>query len=70
MLSSGAVSYSCNAMTTYISKLHANAGIEGGSAQSARRTFVTKLHRKGYDYRHEAILKAVKEAEKKVVESS
>lgn len=52
VLKTGAVSYSCNALTTYISKLHANAGIEGGSAQSARRTFATKLHRKGYDYRH------------------
>lgn len=52
VLKTGAVSYSCNALTTYISKLHANAGIEGGSAQSARRTFATKLRRKGYDYRH------------------
>jgi len=52
MLPSGAVSYSCNALGAYISRLHANAGIEGGSAQSARRTFATKLYRKGYDYRH------------------
>lgn len=51
-LPSGALSYSCNALGTYISRLHANAGIEGGSAQSARRTFATKLHRKGYDFRH------------------
>ena len=51
-LPSGAVSYSCNALGASISKLHAHAGIEGGSAQSARRTFATKLHRKGYDYRH------------------
>ena len=51
-LPSGAVSYSCNALGAYISRLHAHAGIEGGSAQSARRTFATKLHRKGYDYRH------------------
>ena len=51
-LPSGALSYSCNALGAYISRLHANAGIEGGSAQSARRTFATKLHRKGYDFRH------------------
>ena len=51
-LPSGALSYSCNALGAYISRLHANAGIEGGSAQSARRIFATKLHRKGYDFRH------------------
>lgn len=32
----------------YISRLQANAGIEGSSAQSARRKLAVKLHRKGY----------------------
>ncbi|TYK74143.1 site-specific integrase [Comamonas sp. Z1] len=60
VLVSGALSYSCNALTAYISRLHANAGIEGGSAQSARRTFATKLRRLGYDYRHLAEILGVK----------
>jgi len=34
-LPSGTLSYSCNALSSYISRLHSNAGIEGGSAQSA-----------------------------------
>lgn len=51
-LPSGVLSYSCNTLGAYISRLHANAGIEGGSAQSARRTLAVKLHRKGYDLVH------------------
>lgn len=60
VLASGAVSYSCNALSTCISRLHANAGLEGCSAQSARRTFATKLYRKGHDYRHLAEILGVK----------
>ena len=37
-----------NTLGAYISRLYANAGIEGGSASSARRTLAVKLHRKGY----------------------
>lgn len=48
----GVVSYSCNALGAVISKLHANAGVEGGNAQAARRTLAVKLHRKGYDLAH------------------
>lgn len=55
-LPSGVLSYSCNTLSAYISRLHANAGIEGGSAQSARRTFAVKLHRKGYDLVHIAAI--------------
>ncbi len=55
-LPSGVLSYSCNTLGAYISRLHANAGIEGGSAQSARRTLAVKLHRKGYDLVHIAAL--------------
>lgn len=55
-LPSGVLSYSCNTLGAYISRLHANAGIEGGSAQSARRTLAVKLHRKGYDLVHIAAI--------------
>lgn len=56
MLRSGVLSYSCNTLGAYISRLHANAGIEGGSAQSARRTFAVKQHRQGYDLVHIAAI--------------
>lgn len=39
--------------------MYAHAGIEGGAAQFARRTFATKLHRKGYDYRFLAVILGV-----------
>ena len=55
-LPSGLLSCSCNSLGAYISRLHANAGIEGGSAQSTRRTLAVKLHRKGYDLVHIAAL--------------
>lgn len=48
----GADSYSCESLTQIIRRLHTQAGIEGGSALSARRTFGVRLHRKGYDLRH------------------
>ena len=51
-LPSGVISYSCNTLGAVISKLHANAGIEGGNAQAARRTWAVKQHRKGYDLVH------------------
>jgi integrase/recombinase XerD len=51
-LPSGIISYSCTALGTVISKLHAHAGIEGGNAQATRRTLAVKLHRKGYDLVH------------------
>lgn len=56
MLPSGVWSYSCNTLGAYISRLHANAGIEGGSAQSARRTFAVKQHRQGRDLVHIAAI--------------
>lgn len=52
LLPSGVLSYSCNTLGAVISKLHANAGIEGGNAQGARRTWAVKQHRKGYDLVH------------------
>ena len=35
---------------------HTTRPIEGGSAQSARRTLAVKLHRKGYDMVHIAAI--------------
>lgn len=55
-LPSGVLSYSCSTLGAYISRLHANAGIEGGSGSSARRTLAVTLHRKGYDLVHIAAL--------------
>ena len=55
-LRSGVLSYSCNTLGAYITKLHSNAGIEGGSAQSARRTFAVKQHRQGRDLVHIAAI--------------
>lgn len=55
-LPSGVLSYSCNTLGAYITKLHSNAGIEGGSAQSARRTFAVKQHRQGRDLVHIAAI--------------
>lgn len=56
VLPSGACSYSCNSLGAYISRLHTNAGIDGGSAQSARRTFAVKQHRQGRDLVHIAAI--------------
>lgn len=55
-LPSGVLSYSCNTLGAYITRLHSNAGVEGGSAQSARRTLAVKLHRQGYDLVHIAAI--------------
>lgn len=55
-LPSGVISYSCNTLGAYISKLHVNAGLEGGNAQAARRTFAVKQHRQGRDLVHIAAI--------------
>lgn len=55
-LPSGVISYSCNTLGAVISRLHSNAGIEGGNAQAARRTMAVKLHRKGFDLVHIAAI--------------
>lgn len=54
--SSGALSYSCDALSQVIRRLHSQAGVEGGHAQAGRRTFAVRLHRKGFDIRHIAAL--------------
>ena len=48
----GDTTRSCASLTQVIRKLHAQAGIEGAGATSARRTFGVRLHRRGYDLRH------------------
>lgn len=53
---SGLLSYSCNTLGAYISRLQTNSGIKGGSAESARRTLAVKLTRKGYDLVHIATI--------------
>jgi site-specific recombinase XerD len=49
---SGLLSYSCNTLGALIARLHSDCGIEGGSAQSARRTFVVNAHKQGFDLVH------------------
>lgn len=48
----GAISYSCDSLSQLFRKLHLQAGIEGASAASGRRTFAVRLHQKGFDLRH------------------
>ncbi|MDN7754769.1 tyrosine-type recombinase/integrase [Burkholderia gladioli] len=48
----GAISYSCDSLSQLFRKLHSQAGIEGASAMSGRRTFAVRLHRLGLDLRH------------------
>ena len=55
-LDSGKISYSCDSLSQVFRRLHAQAGIEGGHALAARRTFAVRLSRKGYDVRHIAEL--------------
>lgn len=55
-LASGTISYSCDSLSQVFRRLHAQAGIEGGHAMAARRTFAVRLNRKGYDVRHIAEL--------------
>lgn len=55
-LTSGTISYSCDSLSQVFRRLHAQAGIEGGHALAARRTFAVRLSRKGYDVRHIAEL--------------
>jgi site-specific recombinase XerD len=50
--SAGAVSYSCDSLSQLFRKLHLQAGIEGASAMSGRRTFAVRLANKGFDLRH------------------
>lgn len=53
---SGATSYSCDTLSQVLRRLHSQAGVEGGHALAARRTFAVRLARKGFDLRHIAEL--------------
>ena len=63
----GKASYRADQITALVSRLFRRAGVEGASANSARRTLAVKLKRQGIDERHIAeivgmkSLKAVKE---------
>ena len=49
---SGGPSYSCDSLSQLFRKLHLQAGIEGASAMSGRRTFAVRLANNGFDLRH------------------
>lgn len=49
---SGATTYSCDAIGDTIKTLHQQAGVEGATAESCRRTFAVRLHQAGIDIRH------------------
>lgn len=68
---SGKDSFSCESLNEIIRRLHTQAGIENGSALSARRTLGVRLHRKGYDLRHIQVILGVQSltAVKKMVEA-
>lgn len=44
----GNISFTCSSMTRLISKRMAEAGIEGATAESGRRTFAVNLQRQGF----------------------
>jgi len=48
----GVISYSCDSLSQLFRKLHAQAGIEGAGATSARRTCAVRLNNRGYDLKH------------------
>lgn len=67
----GKESFSCESLTQIIRRLHTQAGIESGSALSARRTFGVRLHRQGFDLRHIQVVLGVQSlaAVKRMVEA-
>lgn len=71
MTPAGKESYSCESLTQIVRRLHTQAGIEAGSALSARRTFGVRLHRKGFDLRHIQVILGVQSltAVKRMVEA-
>jgi site-specific recombinase XerD len=48
----GAISYSCDSLSQLFRKMHLQAGIEGASAMSGRRTFAVRLARNQIDLKH------------------
>ena len=56
----GTISYSCDSLSQLFRKLHMQAGVNGASAASARRTFAVRLHNKGYDLKSIKVLLGLK----------
>ena len=54
--SAGVIGYSCDALGDVIRRLHAQAGVDGGHALAARRTFAVRLAQRGYDLKHISVL--------------
>ena len=55
-----AISYSCDSLSQLFRKLHLQAGIEGASAMSGRRTFAVRLARNQIDLKHIKVLLGMK----------
>lgn len=58
--SAGKISYSCDSLSQLFRKLHQQAGIEGASAMSGRRTFAVRLARNQIDLKHIKVLLGMK----------
>jgi len=56
----GAISYSCDSLSQLFRKLHLQAGIEGASAMSGRRTFAVRLNNNNIDLKHIKVLLGLK----------
>lgn len=54
----GAISYSCDSLSQLFRKLHLQAGVEGASAMSGRRTFAVRLN--NIDLKHIKVLLGLK----------
>lgn len=55
----GAISYSCDSLSQLFRKLHLQAGVEGASAMSGRRTFAVRLNN-NIDLKHLKVLLGLK----------
>lgn len=58
--STGAISYSCDSLSQLFRKLHLQAGVEGASAMSGRRTFAVRLNNNNIDLKHIKVLLGLK----------
>lgn len=67
----GAISYSCDSLSQLFRKLHIQAGVEGASAMSGRRTFAVRLANNNIDLQHIKVLLGLKtlQATKALIDS-
>lgn len=56
----GTISYSCDSLSQLFRKLHLQAGVEGASAMSGRRTFAVRLNNNNIDLKHIKVLLGLK----------